>query len=378
MGITLDQILMLAGRLDDAQGFDSPRERFRRFLIDHVRDIQTGRALIEQCQHAPGNQHRRALEDLVVLLGRFIGFDTTFAAHSTTSTGPEHHGVWQSRAHFQILVDVRSDQTAVPDFEGLLRSAPALKQISRPTGIRLAALCVLTPLCMNRGKIEEAIKAVKPAFLVGVVPLAAIVSLAETVASGRMTHADAVRLFESNIPIDFIVNLLETFAARPSVESPEPAVPRAPSNLDRPSFWIASVVPDHATAPEEFLELVVAKRHIFGVAENGHAGSAARDGDWICFYIPGKGVVGHARVASLAKSGSGLRDAHRFRQLLQLEDLDLYLGAPVAPDSETQLRLRTAPSPSRRNVQTLVGISRDSFQTITSPRKVPLEATEQS
>ena len=39
MAITLNQILELVGKLDDATGNDTPRERFRRFLRENVRDI---------------------------------------------------------------------------------------------------------------------------------------------------------------------------------------------------------------------------------------------------------------------------------------------------------------------------------------------------
>ena len=44
MSVTLDQILMLAGRLDDASGYDAPRERYRRFLLDYVHDWSAAKA----------------------------------------------------------------------------------------------------------------------------------------------------------------------------------------------------------------------------------------------------------------------------------------------------------------------------------------------
>ena len=34
-------------------------------------------------------------------------------------------------------------------------------------------------------------------------------------------------------------------------------------------YWMASVPPDYATTPEEFLEVVVARRHVFGVTDRG-------------------------------------------------------------------------------------------------------------
>jgi hypothetical protein len=127
---------------------------------------------------------------------------------------------------------------------------------------------------------------------------------------------------------------------------------------------MATVAPDYATTPEQLLELVVSRRHIFGVADGGTTQTTARSGDWICFYIAGKGVVGRARVLSPATSTTGVRDAHRFKQLLHLEDLELHLHAPIALDFETQLRLRTAAGGSGRQTQ-LVRISHESFIVLT-------------
>ena len=46
MTVTLNELLMLVGRLDDSAGFDTPRERFRRFLVEHVTGAHTARSLI--------------------------------------------------------------------------------------------------------------------------------------------------------------------------------------------------------------------------------------------------------------------------------------------------------------------------------------------
>ena len=80
MSVTLNQVLTLVGRLDDAPGFETPRERFRAFLDANVTDLQTLKTFIEEAEHSPGEQLHRALQDAVVVLGRFLGFDTTFGA----------------------------------------------------------------------------------------------------------------------------------------------------------------------------------------------------------------------------------------------------------------------------------------------------------
>lgn len=365
MSVTLDQILMLAGRLDDVPGFDSARERFRRFLVEYVRDAETLRALIRQCQHAPGDQQHRALQDLVLLAGRFLGFDVTFGAYLPGAGELKYHGHWRSRSRFHVVVEVRTDPTASAGLDSLFRAVTALTATSTGPAIRPAGLCVLTPQHPVRKKVEEALAAAKPGFPVGIVALGALVSLAEMVSAGRASHEDAVRLLEASLPVDFIVDLLEKSAGARRVERAE-EVAAAGAPAGEPEYWLATVPPDEATAPKQFLELVVGKRHIFGVTENAISQGGARSGDWICFYISGTGVVGHARVQSIADNSGGIRDAHRFRQLLHLESLELHLGSPIGLDHETQLRLRTAPIGASRHAQLLVRISRGSFSALTS------------
>jgi hypothetical protein len=106
--VTLDQMLALAGRLDDSRDFDAPRERFRRFLREYVSDVGTARALIDEARYAPDDQHRRALQDLVVLVGRFLGFDVDLGAPAVAAGGPPHHGTWHSPGRLHVLVEVGS------------------------------------------------------------------------------------------------------------------------------------------------------------------------------------------------------------------------------------------------------------------------------
>ena len=370
--LTLEHILTLSGRLNDEPRFDGARERFRRFLFDYVRDATTARDLIEQGQYAPSDEHQRAIQDLVVLSGRFLGFKPAFGPDPCPAP-MGHCGIWQSPSHLHVLIDVRSDQATPgePGDDPLLAAAPGFAA-GASAGYRPAALCVVTPLCMNRHKIGEAFAAARPGCPIGVFTLRSLLSLADSVSAGRMSHDDLVRLIESNMSLDFMVELLDRASAS------SPAGDAASSDLQPnqpPLYWMCNVASDHDTKPEEFLELVVARRLIFGIASDIPSAHAIRTGDGICFYIAGKGTVGHARIASPADVGRGLRDAHRFRQVLQLEDLHLYLDRPVAADFETQLRFRTARVSPSRHVQTVIEISRDSFQAMTrtdAPRTVPI------
>jgi hypothetical protein len=363
--IPLDAILMLVGRLDDEPGFEASRQRFRRFLHDHVTNIGALRALIEGGQNVPGEQHQRALKDLIVTLGRFIGFEATYGVYQHAEGGLKDDGLWRSRSRLQVVLDIRSDQ-ADADVDSLLRSGAALAETSGKGASKTCGLCVVTPLFGGRKKIEKSLASANLDFPVAVVALGSLVGLAELVGAGRLSHDDVVRMLDSSVPVEFVVDLVErAMGGQERAPEPLPAMflPQAVPAGDEPSFWLATLAGDLDAAPEEFLRLVVGRRHVFGIPETGPATPIARPGDSICFHIPGKGVVGHARVQSLANGSVAIRSPHRFRQLVHLDALALHLDAPVPLDPDTQLRLRTTAARATRQSSSLVRISPESFAT---------------
>jgi hypothetical protein len=376
--LSIEQILTLAGRLDDATGFDTARERYRRFLREHAADPASVRILIDQCQHAPGEQHHRAFRDLIVHTGRLLGFEPVFGRYVATDGVAAFDGRWHSRSRMDVVIDGRATPASPAQIDALVNAAEALRLAGEVTG-RVAGLIVLATSA-GRHRLDETIAAAALPFPVGVVSIGSLLSLAEAVTAGRVTHDHLVRVLESNLPGDVLVDMLERSGVRPpvdvTVQPEETAGLKTGPSIDdvagEPSCWIATVGRDHATKPEEFLELVVLRRHVFGVVDRATTRTSATPGDWVCFYVSGKGVVGHARITSLSAGAGGLRDAHRFRQLLQVDEVKLSLNAPVALDSETELRLRTAGLVTNRLAPTLVRISRESFRALTSPRALPL------
>ena len=180
---------------------------------------------------------------------------------------------------------------------------------------------------------------------VRVMPIGELLNLAEMATDGRLAPLEVMRMLEMGIPVDFVTGLLD----RPGQGAAAPDLAVEPVPLAEPvtvgsrasGYWMASVPPDYATTPEEFLEVVVARRHVFGVTDRGTVVGTVRTGDGICFYLPGKGVVGHAWVASITDGANDLRDARRFRQVLRLDRLSLHLARPTSLDIETELRLQS-------------------------------------
>jgi hypothetical protein len=365
MAPTLDHLLTLVGRLDDTPGFESPRERFRRFLIEQVRTPADARAMIEQCHYSPLEQHRRALQDLVVLLGRQLGFEVTFGTYLPVAGAVKLDGQWHSRGRLHVVIEVRSDSAASPiSADSLVRSVAALSALALPDAPRPAGLCVIGPAYVGAHRVEEAFAAAHPSFPIGVISLTTVLALAEMVQAGGMTHDDVIRLLELRAPADFLVDLIARNATSRAA-GPEALSDARAMTLPvfaQPGYWIASVIPDHATRPEEFLELVVGRRQIFGISA-GQPFEIVGQHDWMCFYISGKGIVGHAQVVSTADHGS-IRHAHRFRQLLNIDSVTLHPGSPVPLDPGLELRLRAAAAPGPGQTQALIRITSEEFESI--------------
>jgi hypothetical protein len=354
MSITLLELLMLVGRLDDEPGFDTARERYRRFLLEHVSTIPIYRAFVDQCQHALDEQQHRALQDLVVLLGRFLGLETKFGSYGPGTGSCE--GLWRSRGRLDVHLDVRTAQTGGADLENLSRRliAPA----SGGTSARSIGLCVTLPLYPNRSRLDETLAAGSHP-TVRIASLRSLIELAVMVDAGSIGHQDVVNLLDTSNGLDFVIGLIQRVAPAPCTDTHTSAQSREAD----PGFWLATVTGDPAIDPEQFLERVIGRRQIFGVS--GTLDGAASPGDWICFYIPEKGVVGRAQVGWIVTERSGLRDAHQYCQMFRLDKVDLHVNAPIHPDFEAQLRLRAAratigPAPS------LLRISQRDFVALTT------------
>ena len=145
---TLDEFLTLAGRLDDEGGFDSARERFRRFLREYSRHPGIVRVLVEQCQHVPGEQHQRALADLVTVLGLPFGFDVSFGSYGAPDS-VARFPVWRSRS-IEFVLDVRTARAAPARLHDDDHRLPA-RGLSLASASAARTLLIHTPLAAHAG-----------------------------------------------------------------------------------------------------------------------------------------------------------------------------------------------------------------------------------
>jgi len=366
MSISFNQLLQLVGRLDDQPGFDSPRERFRRFLTEEVVDLQMAAALVDEGQHALGEQAHRALQDVLVILGRFLGFETAFGTYLRADGTARHHGLWRSRRRLTVILDLFTDQTPRTDFDDLSKELAALAREARlDTEAETLGLCVVTPLFPWRQRLEAMLAAQMDAADRRVVTASSLLSLATLVAEGEVRHEEIVQMFTNSSDLDLIAGLLARARRQAHMVQAHEAAAVETEEPHEAAHWVATSARGQAAAFERIVESVVGRRRVLGVAENRNASTFARTGDRICFLIPGTGVVGGAEIAGAAGTAQRLiRDSDRFSRLYQLKNVELF-GGPRPRDLELEDRLSKEYEETKVGGPTLIPVSDHTYAALT-------------
>jgi hypothetical protein len=333
MDLTLDQLLAIIGRLDDSAGFDTPRERFRRFLIERMDTIDSARQIIQQCREHAGEQSHRALQDAVVLAGRFLGFETTFGRYQP-DTAAIAHGTWLSRHRLQVTAVVCTDQTPDLDPDTVARGVG-----DDADGIPRIGLLVITPFYAGRDRLERALAAAKPAN-VRLMTLRGLLRAAGMLGEGHLTHEDILHVFNPGVSLDGQLDLLERVAAaargEPAIETLADTMPD-PERHER-RYWV-NVMRSQTFASERVVHSLIGTRQILGINPAPGLEDRVRAGDAICVFMAGRGIVAHAHIAGILTDGSRvIRDSKQFTHVLRLANVIVY-DTPVAPTHELARKL---------------------------------------
>ena len=364
MNVTVSQVLAMVGRLDDSPGFDTPRERFRRFLVQRITDVQAARLVIQQCQQMSGEQNHRALQDAVVLTGRFLGFHTAFRQYQHDPGAAPISGEWESRRRLRVLLNLCTDQTAAIELEALVQvvrnGVPAHLHANPPR----VGLCICSPLFAAKARIEEMLRARRHPEL-RIVSLPGILRMTEMVASGRMTHDDVLQVLNPDVNLDALIERFDRWTTPVPVEADHPVEDvdaQAAAPVDA-SCWVAAIQLDTSTPPGQFVESVIARRRILPINPASHIQRAVESGDSISVYIAGVGFVAHAKVAGVITEGSPLvRHSERFTQVVTLSDVAMY-HIPIGGPQELVRRIEATLTEGTTAVAT--PISRQEFDLVT-------------
>jgi hypothetical protein len=380
VSVRLVELLALVGRLDDAPGIDTPRERFRRFLTEHVTTIDILRDLLHQSQERLGAQHARARQDLALSIGRFLGLDVTFGSYDHRRGPARLAGHWRWRHTAHLAVDVCSEQSVDADLDTFARTVATLDAATAPdSDEHWVGLCLTTRFFAARERLAERARHCQPPIYVSTAE--SLLWLAEMHAAGRLSTEVIVRLIVGEVDCDFLVDVMRGFGESPAGERPlgAAALSSAPvalepltefvwptPDVDRPTgFWLARIDGEPTTPPDEIFEAIVVRRKLLAIAAGDPAGSMVRSSDRVCFLGTGIGVLGSAQVGTAVDDPSHvLRAGRSYAAVFDLHDVSIFEPPRRLPDGAVAARVETAASDDVAGVS-LVPVTRVEFASVT-------------
>jgi hypothetical protein len=369
MSIALSQILALVGKLDDSAGDETPRERFRRYLADNVKEVGEIRDYIGECLLKSGEAYNRALQDLVNHVGRFLGFEVVFGRYQGVVNQIGFDGHWISPTGFHLVVEVKTTDVYTIKTKTLVGYVDDLISAKKIANWDAAmGLYVVGRPDANLQQLDNAIVAEKRTDQLRILSVESLLALADMASEYDVSHNDILALLRPSGPridpiIDLITSLLasgatnsaDTTAAQTqapviaagsiiaeSKAAPLVAIPVILASDDSTvTYWLTPVKSDEGRSAEECIQELVGSEHIYAFGHRTPGRKLIKPGDRICFYATTKGVIAHARVASLPenKPHPKVSDPEHFPWVFNVDSSVLYLNKPVVVNAELRSQL---------------------------------------
>lgn len=276
LNLTFSQFLTYVGKLDDAEGNGTPRERLRDFLQNNVCEVGQIRDCIEECLKNSGDQYNRALQDLVNHLGGFLGFEVIFGRYQGVSGKNGFDGHWKSPKGLHIIIEVKTTDAYTIQSSTLIGYVDKLISDQKiPNWEQALGLYVVGRPDAGLRQLENAIVVERRTHQLRIISTESLLSLAEMMKNHDVTHQEVLSLLLPSSPkIDPIVGLMTRLLAKWGEE-------RRPSAIALPQIPIVEENPD--ALAEAFIK-------------TGSSINISPSLPIFCLRLPGESVCAKARV----------------------------------------------------------------------------------
>lgn len=384
IAMSLTNILNLVGRLDDSPGEDNPRERFRSFLRENVREVGQVRDYIEECLRLTGDQYNYALQDLINHLGGLLGFKVMFGRYRGVPGEIGFDGHWISPSGFHIVIEVKTTEAyaiKTSTLVGYVDDLISEKEIS--DWDNTLGLYVVGRPDPELRQLENAIVGEKRINQLRTISVESLLSLAELMNEYDVNHDDILAVLRPSGPkIDSVVDLMTRLVAQAPLE--EEVIVEEPVEkeeilieaVEGANYWLTPVKSNEFRTAEETINLLVHQENIYAFGERTPGRKHLKPGDWICFYATGKGVIAHAQVLSRPekKIHPKVIQSEKYPWTFRVGHEKLYLDNPIVIDADTRSMLepfkgRDPNKPWSWFVQATRKISAHDYKLLTHPPK---------
>ena len=325
--------------------------------------LPTASALIDECQRSVGEQRHRALQDLIVMVGRLLQFEITFGTYERSADAVKVDGQWRSPGRLDVVLEIRTDQTTSATLDGLARAtaeAPGAtaRAADWPVRGRAAVRCA----CQAQPRARRDPTAGHPCDHASARCWRSPRKRQQTAWSTPRSSSFCIPASRSISSSTCWIGRRRT-ASRANRGGTRTACAGQRSTSRR--TWIATITGSEA-APEQLLASVIAERRVLAICPWGKLRGEGSPGDWVGFFVPGKGLVGHAQLASIVDdSAKVVRHAQRFSCVYRLEHMTLY-ERPMHQALRADRRFAVPPADVALVGPCLAPIARQDFLALTA------------
>ena len=339
--MTVLSISTILGLVGDLKDNDPAQKRFRDYLEKEVVDVGLLRDFINESLANTGDQYNFAFQDLIVYLGKFLGFQYEYGRYRGATDVSGHDGIWFSHDEFSVVIEVKKTEAYAIKTDTLVGYVDRLISDRTVTSWDCAlGLYVVGKLEPDLKQLENSIVAQKRTGQLRVVSAEALMSLAEIASEFDVSYDDIISIIKPAKPIiDPAIDLLVRVVAPP----PEPPDDDGESPTDDTiQYWMTPCKSTKEQTAEECIQSLVGNEKIYAFGDKTPGRTSIKVGDYICFYASGKGIVAHALVNTLPekKRNPKVKDPDRYPWIFGLKEPKLYFDKPIIIDAEFRSRLQ--------------------------------------
>jgi len=345
MNTTLRLVLSLVGSLKDDESSDSPQTRFRSILKSELNDLGQVRDFIEECLRESGDQYDKALQDLVNLVGKFLGFEVEFGRYRGVQGKIGYDGIWKSSTGISIVAEVKTTDVYSVTTDTLLGYMNKLVSSHIITDAsKMIGLYIIGHSSSDSRQLQNTIIAEGHTDELRVISVDSLLALAEMKEDYKIKHEDILSIISpKGCLVDSIINLIKRIASEPSVEEPTISiVEEVPETKGSITYWLAPVANDEEQPAEKTIMQLVFNQKCYAFADRTPGRRRVKPGDWICFYASTKGVVAHAKIEtspSKTEEKPENIDTENYPWVFKLSNPKIYLENPINIDYELRSKL---------------------------------------
>jgi hypothetical protein len=319
--------------------------------VGQVRDY------IEESLRTAGAPFNRAFQDLINYLGHFVGFDVDFGRYQGIQGQIGYDGLWKSPSGFNLVIEVKTTEvyaiktSTLMNYIDELISEKLIKDRDHAMG-----LYVVGRSDPEVRQLENAILSEKRMDHLRVISAESLLSLAELMNDYDVSHEDILAILKPSRPvIDPVIDLMARLAAQPEdngSKREEPPTVKLPVAVTcatpgveiqklESAYWLTPVKADDLQTAEEVIGSLVGKKGIYAFGERTPGRKHLKQGDGICFYATGNGVIAHAEVVSSPenKPNPAVRDSDRYPWVFNLGEAKVYVNDPIVIDAALRAKL---------------------------------------